>query len=69
MVHRKLTENDRYYIDSEEHNNCYLCLIKEKGSMTQEEVGKYMGISKMRVSQIERTALKHLKKKAYFLNE
>lgn len=63
MKHRVLTEEDRYYIDAKDHNNCVLCLVEAKGSMTQEEVGKYFGLSKMRISQIEKQAIKKLQKK------
>ena len=59
----KLTEDERYFIDSEEHNNCTFCLVHDKGPMTQEEVAKYFGISKMRVCQIEKRALKTFTKK------
>jgi len=57
-----LTKEDRYYVNSECHNNCVLCLIQEKGPMTQKQVGEYLGLSKMRISQIERKAIKKLKK-------
>jgi len=60
-----LIQSDRHFIDSPKHNNCVLCLVKDKGPMTQEEVSKYLGISKMRVSQIERKAIKRLKKKTF----
>jgi DNA-directed RNA polymerase sigma subunit (sigma70/sigma32) len=37
--------------------------VENEGPMTQEEVAKFLGISKMRVSQIERIALKRFKKR------
>ena len=58
-----LREEDRHHIDSIEHNNCVLCLVDDKGPMTQEEIASYMGITKMRVCQIEHSAQKKLKKK------
>ena len=58
-----LKVDDRYYVNSIEHNNCVFCLVNEKGNMTQEQVGNYLGLSKMRISQIERQALKKLKKR------
>lgn len=57
----KLEKEDRHFINSEEHNNCVFCLIDEKGPMTQEQVGKYIGLTKMRISQIERQAIKKLR--------
>lgn len=59
-----LSEEDRYYINSERHNNCVFCLIDERGSMTQEDISQYFGVSKMRISQIEKQALEKVRKKA-----
>lgn len=61
--YRILSEEDRYFINSSENNNCVFCLISEKGPMTQEEIGEYMGLSKMRISQLEKHALIKFKKK------
>ena len=58
-----LTEKDRHFISSQPHNNCVNCLAKDKGPMTQEEVGKYLSLTKMRISQIERKALDKLRKR------
>jgi DNA-directed RNA polymerase specialized sigma subunit len=59
-----LREEDRHFINSEEHDNCVLCLVEAKGEMTQEQVGNYLGLTKMRISQIERQALEKFKKRA-----
>jgi len=59
----KLDEGDRHFIESEEHNNCVLCLVYDKGQMTQEEVASYFGLSKMRICQIEKKALQKLEKR------
>jgi len=37
-----LNEEERYYVDSPEYNNCCFCLINAKGPMTQEQVAKYL---------------------------
>lgn len=55
-----LTEEDRHYVDSLKDNNCVLCLVNRKGPMSQEEIGKYLGLCKMRVSQIQQIAEKKL---------
>jgi len=34
-----------------------LCLVNDKGPMTQKEVSKYLKLSKMRICQIERAAV------------
>lgn len=58
-----MTEEDRYHIESEEHNNCVLCLIDDKGSMTQEEISQYFKLTKMRICQIEKEAIKKVNKR------
>ena len=58
-----LEENDRHYVDAAHQNNCVLCLSEAEGPMTQAQVGKYLKICKMRVSQIERKARMRVKKK------
>jgi DNA-directed RNA polymerase sigma subunit (sigma70/sigma32) len=55
-----LTEEERYFVNSPEDNNCVLCLIDRKGPMSQEEVGRYLGLTKMRISQIQKIAEKKL---------
>ena len=59
---RKLNPEDRHYIMAEEYNNCCICAA-ETGPKTQEEVGTFLGLSKMRISQIEKQAIRNLKKK------
>lgn len=58
-----LSKDDRYYVNSAEHNNCVFCLVNEKGPMTQDEISKYLEISKMRVCQVERRAVSKLSKR------
>jgi predicted XRE-type DNA-binding protein len=56
---KTLTEEDRLYIKSADDNNCVSCLIEKLGRpLSQAEVAQLLDISKMRVSQIERVALK-----------
>ena len=60
----KLMKEDRHFIKASHHNNCVLCLVDAKpDGMTQAEIAKYMGLSKMRVCQIEHQALAKLDKK------
>lgn len=68
--HELLDEDSRYYIaGAVEHNNCALCLAEDRGPMTQEQVGNYLGLTKMRISQIEKIAMKKLKRKLSFILE
>ena len=54
---------DRCWIDYPEDNNCIYCTIEKNGSMTLDEVSKRLKISLVRVSQIEKEALKKLSKR------
>ena len=56
-------EEDRAWIDYPEDNNCVFTAIEKHGAMTLEEVAKRLGISLVRVSQIEKQALKKLAKR------
>jgi len=63
--HIVLDKTHRFYIDSEEDNKCAICRVNRKGKMTQDEVGKLLGLTKMRISQIEKQAIAKLRKRAY----
>ena len=53
-------ETDRSWIDSPEDNNCIYEAIRKNGAMTLEEVGRRLGISFVRVKQLEAQAMKKL---------
>lgn len=65
MSHKKdcSPENCRCWIDYPEDNNCAFVAIEKHGAMTLEETAKRLGISLVRVSQIEKQALKKLSKR------
>ena len=52
----------RMWIDYEEDLNCTEIAIKKNGSMTLKQVGDRLGISYVRVTQIEKDALKKVQK-------
>lgn len=58
-----LSEKDRHFVNEKKYNNCVMCLAGACGPMTQEEVGDYLGLSKMRISQLEKVALKKFNKR------
>lgn len=58
-----LSQEHRHHIESTDHDNCVLCLIDAKGPMTQEEIGSYFGVTKEWIAQIERLALKKIKRR------
>jgi len=53
----------RMFIDYEQDNNCSLVAIYQNGPMTLDEVSKRLKISLVRVSQIEKEAMKKLSKR------
>jgi DNA-directed RNA polymerase sigma subunit (sigma70/sigma32) len=55
-------ENCRYWIDSKTNKNCTLHYAK-KESITLEDIGKIFKITRMRVCQIEKIAIKKIKEK------
>lgn len=58
-----LKEEDRHFVNEKKYNNCTMCLIADRGPMTQEEVGEILNLSKMRISQIEKKALEKFNKR------
>ena len=56
-------ENCRCWIDYPEDNNCINVAIEKHGAMTLDEVAKRLGISLVRVSQIEKQTIKKLAKR------
>ena len=56
-------ENCRCWIDYPEDENCIYVSIEKMGPMTLSEISKRLGISLVRVSQIEKKALNKLSKR------
>ena len=56
-------ESCRNWIDYPEDNNCVLESVRKNGKMTLLETAKRLGISLVRVSQIEKAALSKLRKR------
>jgi len=55
----------RKWIDFHQDLNCIHIAIKNNGSMTLQEVAKRLNISHVRISQIEKEAIRKLQKKFY----
>ena len=53
--------NCRYWINSKESQMCCLNLIREKENFTLEDVGKIFSVTRMRICQIEKRAVKRLR--------
>ena len=56
-------DKERCWIDFPEDDNCIHVAIRKHGAMTLQEVAKRLGISLVRVSQIEKQALNKLSKR------
>jgi hypothetical protein len=56
-------EDCRQWIAYEEDNNCTLIAVQKNGAMTLREIGDRIGVSFVRVKQIESEILKKLDKK------
>jgi len=53
--------NCRYWIQSRESQMCCLNLIQKNDNFTLEDVGKIFSVTRMRICQIEKRAIKRLK--------
>jgi len=53
----------RCWVDYPEDDNCVHVTVSKNGAMTLENVAKRLGISLVRVSQIEKEALRKLSKR------
>ncbi len=56
-------ENCRCWIDYPEDDNCIYNSIGKHGAMTLAEISKRLGVSIVRISQIEKAAIKKLSKR------
>ena len=54
---------ERCWVDYPEDNNCINVSIRKHGAMTLSEVSKRIGVSLVRISQIEKQALTKIKKR------
>ncbi len=54
---------ERCWVDYPEDENCVHVAIQKNGAMTLEEVSKRIGVSLVRISQIEKEAMKKLSKR------
>ena len=59
-------DTERCWIDFPEDDNCIHASIMKNGAMTLDEISKRIGVSLVRVSQIEKEALAKLNKRINF---
>jgi DNA-directed RNA polymerase sigma subunit (sigma70/sigma32) len=50
----------RYWLNCSEYNNCVI-VASESGPKTLQEIGNLSGLTRMRICQIEKSALKKVK--------
>ena len=54
-------EKCRYWIKEKQCQSCGILLARNKDSITLEEIGNIFGVTRMRICQIEKKALKKIK--------
>ena len=59
-------DRERCWIDYPEDDNCIHVAIAKNGAMTLDDVSKRIGVSLVRISQIEKQALKKSSKRIKF---
>lgn len=59
----------RHWIEFGEDKNCDLISIEKHGSLTLRQIGERLGVSYVRIKQIESAAIKKLKNKTLFILE
>lgn len=56
-------KNCRHWIEYDQDYNCSLIAIGKNGAMTLDEISKRLGLSLVRIKQIEEAALNKVKKR------
>ena len=57
--------NCRFWINCDKYNNCCLIGSQKKDNLTLQDVGKIFNVTRMRICQIEKNAIKKLKEKIF----
>ena len=55
----------RYWINCKEYQNCAILLSKKSEKLTLEDVGSLFDVTRMRICQIEKIAIKKLRDKIH----
>jgi hypothetical protein len=64
LYKRKCEKNNcRYWIAKKDSMNCCLIASKENKKLTLEDVGKFFNVTRMRICQIEKNALRKIKER------
>ena len=58
-----LKKTCRYWVDCSDYQNCALNVADKSEKLTLEDVGKMFNVTRMRICQIEKQAIKKLKDK------
>ena len=58
-------KNCRYWIESKEFNNCCIVGANSSEKITLQNIGEIFNVTRMRICQIEKIAVKKLKEKVF----
>ena len=58
-------KNCRYWIDCKESKNCAILASESEIKFTLEDVGNIFNVTRMRICQIEKTAMNKLREKVF----
>ena len=54
-------KNCRYWINHKKENNCCINFLKKEKNLTLEDVGNIFSVTRMRICQIEKQAIKKIR--------
>ena len=54
-------KNCRYWVGCKESNNCALNIVEKEKTLTLEEIGNIFSVTRMRICQIEKYAIKKIR--------
>ena len=54
-------KNCRYWVDTDTDTRCTIIMSQKENKMTLEDIGKFFNVTRMRICQIEKKAIKKIR--------